>query len=160
MAGSIDFKGKIDAVDAADNLMVFKGEPSNPTEAGNYTVKQLLDYLDTLLDGTVSKYLSDIAAQKDAAVTAASEAQASASSASDAMAAAKSSETNAAISSSSASASASRASEHATASAQSASDAAEIESKVVTPTAMVDDETYTLTLRQEHGVPNLYITKV
>lgn len=160
MAGSIDFKGKIDAVDAADNLLVFKGEPSAPTEAGNYTVQQLLEYLDTALNGVVSQYIAEIVEQKTAAENAAESAKLSASAALSSQDAAKQSETNASISSSSASASASRASEHATASAQSASDAAEIESKVVTPTAMVDDETYTLTLRQEHGVPNLYIIKV
>lgn len=74
MAGSIDFKGKIISVDAADNLLVFKGEPSAPTEAGNYSVQQLLEYLDTALEGAVSQYLSQIIEQKTAAEQAATSA--------------------------------------------------------------------------------------
>lgn len=74
MAGSIDFKGKIDAVDATDNLLVFRGTPASPTEAGNYSVQQLLEYLDTALDGTVSQYLAQIIEQATAAEQAATSA--------------------------------------------------------------------------------------
>lgn len=65
MASSIDFKADIKAVDANDKVFIFKGQAANPSEAGNYTVQQLLEYMDNQLNGMVAGYLDTIKQQRD-----------------------------------------------------------------------------------------------